>query len=127
VNKSPATGVITDLREACANLVDMLKTRVALCAIETEQHLWRLLTLMWVGFAALTCVALTLIFVSVFVIVMLWDKSRLLAIGTVAFSFALLSIGFVSVLLKRLSSHPHWLSATTLELQKDSISLRGSL
>jgi uncharacterized membrane protein YqjE len=124
VNTTPDTGVVKELRHACANAIDMLKTRVALCAIETEQHVWHLLTLMWIGFATLTSIALALMLFTLLFIIMLWDRSHLLAIGTAACFFTLLSIGLVTVLLQRLVRQPHWLSATTLELQKDSEALR---
>jgi uncharacterized membrane protein YqjE len=119
------TGLVSELRRACATLIELAKTRLDLCATETEQHIWHLLSLTWLVLAALLCAALTCMFAGFLVIAVFWDTHRLRAISIVAIFFFILSLGLLVVIRRKRSSHPRWLSATSAELEDDTATLRG--
>lgn len=109
-----------------ATLLAMVRTRLALAAVEAQEEAQRVL-----GFAAWTLFAAFLgagafMLVALFVIVLFWDTHRLLAIGGMAGLFALAAVVILLQVRARFASRPPMMAATLDELNKDIAFIKGT-
>ncbi len=109
-----------------ATLLAMVRTRLALAAVEAQEEAQRVL-----GFAAWTLFAAFLgagafMLVALFVIVLFWDTHRLLAIGAMAALFALAAVLILARVRAAFAARPPMMAATLAELNKDIAFIKGT-
>jgi len=107
------------VRSSLRTLLAIAETRARLAANELEEQALRILEVAVWAAAAMLFFAISLVFASIFVIIVFWDSNRLLAAGLVATFFV--SGGVISALMVRsgLAVRPKLLAATLAELRKD--------
>jgi uncharacterized membrane protein YqjE len=79
-----------------AVLVSAAETRVGILATELQEELVRLRRLLLVGAAALFCLGLGIVLLSVFLVVLYWDSDRLAVLGLLSGLF--LGLGVVNAI-----------------------------
>jgi len=107
-------------------LLAMVRTRLALAAVEAQEEVQRVL-----GFAAWTLFAAFLgagafMLAALFVIVLFWDTHRLLAIGGMAGLFALAAVLILARVRAAFAARPPMMAATLAELNKDIAFIKGT-
>jgi uncharacterized membrane protein YqjE len=112
------------LRSSVAALIDIGATRLELAATEYEEERLRLLQLLISTIATLLLLSMTVLLATTFVIVLVWDSHRLLAIGILVMAFALATVASALGWRRRLSRQPAFMAATVAELQRDADALR---
>ena len=116
--------MLESLRSSLALLLDVGATRIELAATEFEEERLRLIGLLISTIATLLLLGITVLLWATFVIVLLWDSHRLLAIGGVALASALATLVSAKRWHDRLVNRPPFMAATVAELQRDADSLR---
>ena len=81
--------MLESLRSSLALLIDAGATRIELAATEFEEERLRLVGLLVSTIATLLLLGITVLLCATFLIVLLWDSHRLLAIGGVAVASAI--------------------------------------
>ncbi len=117
--------MLESLRSSLVVLLDAGATRIELAATEFEEERLRLIGLLMSTIATLMLLGLTVMLLATFVIVLLWDSHRLLAIGGVAVASGLATLMSARRWHDRLVSRPPFMAATVAELQRDAHSLRS--
>ena len=117
--------LIANVKALGAGMLDLLRTRLELAAIELQEETRRLF-----GYLAWALVAAVLAFVGLllavlFVLVLFWDSHRLLAVGGMTVLFALGSMVAVGRLRAGLKARPPVMAATLAELRKDAGAMKG--
>ena len=112
------------LRSSVAALIDIGATRLELAATEYEEERLRLLQLLISTITTLLLLSMTVLLATTFVIVLMWDSHRLLAIGILVMAFALATVASALGWRRRLSQQPAFMAATVAELQRDADALR---
>jgi uncharacterized membrane protein YqjE len=116
--------MLESLRSSLAVLLDVGATRVELAATEFEEERLRLIGLLISTIATLLLLGMTVLLLATFVIVLLWDSHRLLAIGAITGVSALATVLSAMRWHERLVNRPPFMAATVAELQRDADSLR---
>lgn len=117
-------GLFDSLKTMMATLIAIVQTRVELLSTELEEERIRLTSMLVWGFVTLFCAALGVIFLTLLLVIALWDDHRLLAVGIPAgvfFTAALLSWLALSA---RARAKPKLFSASLAELKRDRAQLR---
>ena len=117
--------MLESLRSSLALLIDAGATRIELAATEFDEERLRLIGLLISTIATLLLLGITVLLLATFVIVLLWDSHRLLAIGGVALASALATLVSAKRWHDRLVNRPPFMAATVAELQRDADSLRA--
>ena len=113
-------------RGAFSALLDALKTRLDLVAVEAEIYLLRTLqTVLW-AFAALACVLLVLIFIVVAIIAALWDSHRMAGVLGGAGVFAILAAICGAIAARTFKFRPMILEKTVQQLEHDRQKVDGT-
>ena len=87
-------GLLGSASHLLAVLVSAAETRVGILATELQEELVRLRRLLLVGAAALFCLGLGIVLLSVFLVVLYWDSDRLAVLGLLSGLF--LGLGVVN-------------------------------
>jgi len=117
--------MLESLRSSLALLIDAGATRIELAATEFDEERLRLIGLLISTIATLLLLGITVLLLATFVIVLLWDSHRLLAIGSVAVASAIATLVSARRWHDRLVNRPPFMAATVAELQRDADSLRA--
>ena len=125
-NASQGAGLLASARSLAATLLDIAGTRAELALVELkEEGERRKVMAAWLA-AAGFCLALGILFASVFVVAWFWDTHRLAAIAAVSLFY----LGAAAVLFMQASARmraaPAPFEATRRELAADRQALRGS-
>lgn len=119
-----ASGVIDSIRSFLASWVAVLKTRVDIISVELEEQREWLERLILMALAALFCISLGIILLTLFIVVLFWETARLWVLG----GFAVLYLGGGAVLWmllrQKMKAKPRLFSATSSELAKDYSALQ---
>ena len=113
-------------RGAFAALLDALKTRLDLVAVEAEIYLLRTLQTMLWAFAALACALLVLIFIVVAIIAALWDTHRMAGVLGGAGAFAILTAICSAMAARTFKFRPMILEKTVQQLEHDRQKVDGT-
>jgi uncharacterized membrane protein YqjE len=89
-------GLLGSASHLLAVLVSAAETRVGILATELQEELVRLRRLLLVGAAALFCLGLGIVLLSVFLVVLYWDSDRLAVLGLLSGLF--LGLGVVNAI-----------------------------
>ncbi len=112
-------GLLDSLRRIGATLVGIAHTRLELAVTELEEQRLRLWQLALLAFAALCFAALALVFGTLAVAMVYWDRNPVAVLGGFAFFYLALAIVVALVLRARARARPRLLSATLDELARD--------
>jgi uncharacterized membrane protein YqjE len=120
-------GLLGSASHLLAVLVSAAETRVGILAADLQEERVRLSRLALVGGAALFCLGLGIVLLSVFVVVLYWDSDRLAVLGLLSGLFLGLGLVNAIVLAVIARGHKRPLRETMDVLAKDRQSLeRGS-
>lgn len=100
-------------------LAAIVRTRLALAALEMEEESRRLLGYLLFALLALFLSGVAIVLLAFFVIVLFWDTHRIAALLGTAGVFALAALAIVLKLRADLRNKPRLLSHTIAELAKD--------
>ncbi|NNG25627.1 phage holin family protein [Telluria aromaticivorans] len=117
--------IIANIRTLGASMLDLLRTRLELAAIELQEETGRLFGYLAWALAAAMLAFVGLLLAVLFVLVLFWDSHRLLAVGGMTVLFALGSAFAVARVRAGLKTRPPMMGATLAELRKDAGALKG--
>jgi uncharacterized membrane protein YqjE len=120
----PAGRLVDALRESSALFFDLLQTRIALFANEVQVELDRVRISAMLLLGAMTCFALALVLLVLFVVTVFWDTHRLAAIGGCGGVLLLAALALAYGARRRVSAAAAPFSATLHELRADMLALR---
>lgn len=119
-------GLFASTKGLLGTAVTLLHNRLELLGVELAEERLRLVSLLAYGGAAFLCIAAGLIFLAIFLTVLLWESSRLLALGV--FSALFLGAGVASLMLAMslARSGSKLFSASLAELRRDRDALANN-
>ena len=113
-------------RGLVSSVLDTLKTRLDLVAVEAEIYLLRTMqSLLW-AIAALACALVTFVFIVVAIIAALWDSHRMAGVLGGAGVFALLAIVSALLAARTFRVRPMVLDQTLKQLEHDRNRVSGA-
>ena len=113
-------GIRHSLAQTAADLVAMVRTRVALFSLELNIETSRVFGLLALVCGALVCALLAVIFFSLLIVTHFWDTpDRMLAIGLLSGFYALSAVMLVLFVCKKLKADAPPFAATLQELERD--------
>lgn len=117
--------MIDTLRSFLATWVAVVKTRVEIISVEIEEQREWLESLILLAVAALFCISLGLILLTLFVVVLFWETdARRWVLGGFAGLYLLGGGALWLTLRAKMKAKPKLFSATAAELGKDYASLQ---
>jgi uncharacterized membrane protein YqjE len=99
--------------------ITLLHNRLELLGVELAEERVRLMSMLAYGGAAFLCIAAGLIFFAIFLTVLLWDHSRLLALGVFSALFLGAGIASLTLVMSLSRSGSKLFSASLAELHRD--------
>ena len=99
--------------------ITLLHNRLELLGVELAEERVRLMSMLAYGGAAFLCIATGLIFFAIFLTVLLWDHSRLLALGVFSALFLGAGIASLTLVMSLSRSGSKLFSASLAELRRD--------
>ena len=114
------------LRELLAAVLEALRTRLDLAAVELEIHLRSLLRMLVWAIGAVACAMLALAFAVTALVVAVWDTHRMLALLLGSLVFVALTAGFAWLGVRTLRFQPGVLQSSLEQLAEDQRRTRGS-
>jgi uncharacterized membrane protein YqjE len=119
LGSNPPGGLFSSVKALAMTLLAIAHTRLELLSVDLEEEWVRLSSLLIWTFAALFCAALGLVFAILFLVLLLWDTHRLLALGIPAILFLLVAALSWLVVRRKYRSKPRLFAASLAELVKD--------
>jgi uncharacterized membrane protein YqjE len=107
------------LRELLAAVLEALRTRLDLAAVELEIHLRALLRMLVWAIGAVVCAVLALASAVTALVVALWDTHRMPALLAASLVFVALTVGFAWLGVRTLRSQPGVLESSLQQLAED--------
>ena len=121
----PPSGVVDTVRSFLASWVAVVKTRVEIISLELEEQREWLEHLILMALAALFCISLGLILLTLFVVVLFWETDgRMWVLGGFAVLYLGGGIGLWMALRAKMKSKPKLFASTAAELGKDYAALQ---
>jgi len=122
---APPPGVIDSVRSFLASWVAVVKTRVEIISVEIEEQREWLESLILMALAALFCMSLGLILLTLFVVVLFWEtEGRLWVLGGFAALYLIGGLVLWLTLRNKMKTKPRIFSTTAAELGKDYTTLQ---
>jgi uncharacterized membrane protein YqjE len=112
-------GLFDSLKVLTATLIAIAHTRLELLSTELEEERLRLSSMLVWTLVALFCAGLGVVLATLFVVVVLWDTYRLLALGIPAILFILGAALAWLVVRGKARAKPRLFAASLTELSKD--------
>lgn len=112
-------GLFASLRTLAATSLAIGRTRLELLSAELEEERVRLSSMLVWALVALFCAGVGVVLVTLIFVMLLWDTSRLLALGIPALLFLLGAVLSWRVMLAKARTKPKLFSASLAELSKD--------
>jgi uncharacterized membrane protein YqjE len=113
------------LRGLLAAVLEALRTRLDLAAVELEIHLRALLRMLVWAAGAIVCAMLALAFGVTAIVMALWDTHRMLGLLGGAVTFIVLAVVFGYLGMRTLRVEPGMLEGSLDQLQEDSRRAQG--
>jgi uncharacterized membrane protein YqjE len=119
----PPPGLLEGVRLFLGSWVALLRTRVELISAEIEEQREWLEQLVLIAVAAMFCLSLGVLLLTLFIVVLFWENGRLWVLG--GFSVLYLGGGLLlfGLLRTKIKTKPRIFAATSAELAKDQASL----
>jgi uncharacterized membrane protein YqjE len=119
-------GLYDSIKTLAGTLIESVRLRLDLVAVEVAEEKARLLTQVWLAGAAFLCALLGLIFSGVFLVLLAWDTPyRLWVAGLVPTVFLLAAAGLGRACWLHQRSSPRPFAASLRELSRDVEALRS--
>jgi uncharacterized membrane protein YqjE len=118
-------GPVGVIRGLFVSVVEAVRTRLDLAAVEAEIFLLRTIQMLLWAFAAVACGLLALAFAVVAVVAALWDTHRMLGVLGGAGLFLVLMGVFGYIASRSFRSKPHMLAGTLEQLETDQHRVSG--
>jgi len=112
-------GLLESLTGLAATLVAIAHTRLDLLSADLEEERAHLLSLLVLTLAALLCVGIGVVLVTILLVVAFWDTHRLLALGALAGFFLVTGMAVWAFALHKARTKPRLFAASLSELFKD--------
>lgn len=112
-------GLLLSLRRLLDTLLDIAYTRVEIVSTEFEEERERLRELVTYGFWALFFASMGIVFVSLFIVAVLWESYRLHVLAAFGAIYLLLGLVAAMRLRRRLRERTRLFATTLAELRKD--------
>jgi uncharacterized membrane protein YqjE len=122
-----APGLRATLRGFAGALVEALRTRVDLAAVELEIHLLVLVRVLVCVMGAVACALLALAFAVTAVIVAMWDSHPVLGLIAAVVLFTILAVLFGAVGARTLRRQPRALEGSLRQLREDELRTKGEM
>lgn len=122
-----APGLRATLRGFAGALVEALRTRVDLAAVELEIHLLVLMRVLVCLMGAVACALLALAFAVSALVVAMWDSHRLLGLIAAVVLFFILAVVFGALGARALRRQPRALEGSLRQLREDELRTKGEL
>jgi uncharacterized membrane protein YqjE len=116
---NPQGGLFSSVKALAITLLAIAHTRLELLSVDLEEEWVRLSSMLAWTFAGLFCAGLGLVFAVLFLVLVLWDTHRLLAVGIPAILFALAAALCWRVVQSKYKNKPRLFGASLAELAKD--------
>ena len=118
----PVVGLGDALSGLAATAVAMLRTRLELATVEFEEQRERTKIMLVLVVVAAVFFCFALIALSALVVVLLWDRYPLAALGGVALTYV--AIALVALVALKRNAYPRPFEATLHELERDAETLK---
>src|SRR5437764_103417 len=89
----PSAGIMESIRSFLASWIAVIKTRVEIISVEIEEQREWIEQLLLLAVGAAFCMSMGMILLTLFVVVLFWDKHPLAVLG--AFTVLYLAVGLV--------------------------------
>jgi uncharacterized membrane protein YqjE len=119
MNSAPA-GLLASLRGFATTSVGLVRTRLELLKVETQEELGRVTGMLLWGIGAVLLLVVGFVFLAIFFTVLLWDSHRLLALGIFAALFLGAAGVSVGVALRLARQGSQLFAASLAELRRDA-------
>jgi uncharacterized membrane protein YqjE len=116
-------GLLASSRRLLASLLEMVQTRLEIVSGEFEEERERLQELVVYGLVSLWLISFGVIFLTLLVVVLLWEEHRYAALGAFAALYLGLGAYVLAMLRRKLRERSRLFAATIAELKKDRQSL----
>jgi uncharacterized membrane protein YqjE len=113
------------IRGLLVSVIEAVRTRLDLAAVEAEIFLLRTIRMLLWGVAAVACGLLALAFAVVAVVAALWDTHRMAGVLGGAGLFLVLAALFGYIASRSFKSKPHILEGTLAQLESDEQRVSG--
>jgi uncharacterized membrane protein YqjE len=120
------TGVLDTAKRMLATLIALVHTRLELFTTEIEEEIQRAASILLWSLVALFFGSLTVLFVAVTVLIIFWDRNRILAAALITAAFLVLTLIFGLLARARLRAKPRFMAASIDELKRDKEALERS-
>ena len=112
------------IRSFFASWVAIAKTRVEIISLEIEEQREWLERLLLLAIAAVFCLSLGIILLTLFIVVLFWDKHPLIVLGGFTVLYLGAGVGLGLALRQKVKNKPRIFSTTAAELGKDYSALQ---
>jgi len=112
-------GLLESLTTLAGTLVAIAHTRLDLLSADLEEERAHLLSLLVLTLAALFCLGIGVVLVTILLVVAFWDTHRLLALGALAGLYLVIGMGVWVFALHKARTKPRLFAASLSELFKD--------
>jgi uncharacterized membrane protein YqjE len=117
-------GLFASLRGFAATSVALLRTRLELLKIETQEEVGRVRGMLLWGIVATLCGVAGAVFLAVFLTVLLWDSHRLLVLGIASALFLAAAALAIATAMRLARQGSQLFAASLAELRQDEAALK---
>lgn len=118
-----SAGLFTSSRRLAASLLEMVQTRLEIVSGEFEEERERLQELVVYGLMSLLLISFGVIFLTLVVVLLLWEEHRFAVLGAFAVIYLGLGAFAFAMMRRKLRERSRLFAATIAELKKDRQSL----
>ncbi len=119
------SGLLSSLRGFATTGVALVRTRLELLKVESQEEAGRVAGLLLWGMAAVLTGMVGLSFLAVFITVLLWDTHRLLALGIFSALFLAAAAVAIAIALRLYRQGSRLFAASLAELRHDEDALKS--
>lgn len=112
-------GLMGSLKRLASTLISVVSTRLELLANEIDEERLRLTQMLLFSLAALFCVGMGVMLLTVFIVVLFWDDHRLAVLGGLSILFFMVGVLLMLFLRSKEQSHSRLFSVSLAEFAKD--------
>ena len=120
----PSGGVMDTVRSFLASWIALVKTRVEIISVELEEQREWIEQLILLAVAAAFFLSLGIILLTLFVVMLFWDKYPLVVLGGFTVLYFGAGLGLWLTLKRKMKNKPRLFATTAAELGKDYAALQ---
>ena len=117
-------GMMDTMRSFMASWIAVIKTRVEIVSVEIEEQREWLEQLVLLAVAALFCLSLGVILLTLFIVVLFWEKYQLVVLGLFTLLYLGGGVALFLMLKQKMKNKPRLFASTAAELGKDYAALQ---